>query len=197
MGIVKVAGPPKDPTPWAAAAGYVFSIMKGMGLTMRIFLRQLFFLEKSETLEWPEAPATYGPRFKGKHVLTKRPDGTVRCTACFLCATACPADCIEIEAAESPDGSVEKYPKKFEIDLLRCVFCGFCEEACPLDAIRLGSEYAMAGNREDLWVVDRDQLSSRKALGEGVASRKGKNRKHPDVYEGTKRGRKHSLTEVH
>ena len=63
-----------------------------------------------------------------------------QCTACFLCATACPADCIYIEAGEYPDKSVEKFPIRYEIDTLRCIYCGFCVEACPCDAIRMDSE---------------------------------------------------------
>ncbi len=78
---------------------------------------------------------------KGNHVLTVKKDGSLRCTACMLCATNCPAECIKINAAEHNDPSVEKFPISYEIDILRCVFCGYCEEACPVDAIRLGPEW--------------------------------------------------------
>jgi NADH-quinone oxidoreductase subunit I len=67
-----------------------------------------------------------------------REDGTARCVACFMCSTACPADCIRIVAGERPDEN-EKFPAVFEVDFIKCVFCGLCEEACPCDAIRLDS----------------------------------------------------------
>ena len=149
-----------------------------------IMFRQLFRIEKSETVEWPEEPATYGDRFKGKHFLTRREDGQIRCTACFLCATACPADCIHIEAGQHPDNTIEKYPERFEIDILRCVFCGYCEEACPVDAIRLGPEYVMSGEAGQKWVYTKDHLADRQELKGGIGSIKAESEKHPTVATG-------------
>ena len=100
MGVIKVEPAPKDQNIFALAYGYLAAIAKGMAFTGKTFLKQVTGKEKNNTLEWPEVPAQYGERFKGKHFLTRRPDGQVRCTACFLCATACPADCIHIEAGE-------------------------------------------------------------------------------------------------
>lgn len=181
MAVIKVERPPHDSNVFAAAWGYFTSIASGMNLTLKIFMKQLLRIEKTETLEWPEQPATYGDRFKGKHFLTKRPDGQVRCTACFLCATACPAECIHIEAGQHPDHIVEKYPVRFEIDILRCVFCGLCEEACPEDAIRLGPEYAIVDTSAKKWVYTKDYLVDRPELKGGITSIKDHNEKHPTI----------------
>ena len=181
MPVVKVKRPPEDNNVFLLVAGYFVEIIKGMKLTISIFFRQLLGREKTNTLEWPEQPATYGDRFKGKHFLTLRDDGEIRCTACFLCATACPADCIHIEAAQHPDNNIEKYPTRFEIDILRCVFCGMCEEACPVDAIRLGPEYTMAGLAGEKWVYTKDYLAQREVLDGGVTSVKKENDKHPTI----------------
>ncbi|MEN9825647.1 MAG: hypothetical protein RI953_1392 [Pseudomonadota bacterium] len=165
--------------------GYLATSLLGLGTTLVTFTKQVFGLEESNTVQWPEVEYQYSERFKGAHFLTKRPDGRVRCTACFLCATNCPAQCITIVAGESPDKGVEKYPARFEIDILRCVFCGFCEEACPVDAIRMGPEYSMAGMTEQKWVYTKDYLLEREALkrkvGERQVSKKDENTKHETV----------------
>jgi len=181
MAVIKVSRPPEDPNVFAAAWGYFSEIIKGMVKTGEIFVKQLVGAEKTNTLEWPEAPVTYGERFKGKHFLTLRDDGEVRCTACFLCATNCPAECIHIEAGQHPENEIEKFPVRFEIDILRCVFCGYCEEACPVDAIRLGPEYAMAGLTGQKWVYTKDYLTLRPQLSGGITSVKDENEKHPTV----------------
>jgi NADH-quinone oxidoreductase subunit I len=181
MAVINVS---KDPAK-TFQNGYFVTSLVGMGTTFKIFAKQLFGLEASNTVQWPEVEYHYSERFKGKHFLTKRPDGQVRCTACFLCATNCPAQCITIVAGESADHGVEKYPVRFEIDILRCVFCGFCEEACPVDAIRMGPEYSMAGLAEQKWVYTKEHLLDRRAITDKVGakqtSHKDENVKHDSV----------------
>jgi NADH-quinone oxidoreductase subunit I len=127
---------------------YLPEIFKGILVTNYHFLRNLtvhfahlFGLAKKRpamaTMQYPDQRKTYPDNFRGSHRLTLRPNGDVRCTACFLCATACPAQCIYIEAGEHPDPYIEKYPLRYEIDTLRCIYCGLCVEACPCDAIRM------------------------------------------------------------
>jgi len=149
--------------------------LKGLYLALKITLITMLnniFAKKRMTINYPEEKYFYSDRFKGKHVLTVKEDGSLRCTSCMLCATYCPADCIHIIAANDNDPAVEKSPVSFQIELLRCVFCGFCEEACPVDAIRLTNEYEMSGHAEQEWVIDQHHLAYRKSLngGKGILS---------------------------
>lgn len=138
---------------------YVIAILQGLWLTMRHTVRNLFFPEKMNNLFYPEEKKALPPTTRGRHRLMKREDGLPRCTACMLCATNCPANCIHILAAESPDPEIEKYPAKFDIDLLRCVFCGYCAEACPLDAIRMDlPDIMIAGYTRDEFLLSKEQL---------------------------------------
>ncbi len=156
--------------PSGASKWYVFSIFIGLSITIRKMFHNLFNQSKMPTLNYPEKKYEYGPRFKGNHVLTVKKDGSLRCTACMLCATACPADCIDIQAAEHDDFAVEKFPVKYNIDILRCVFCGYCEEACPVDAIRMGPEWQTPGLNGRSFVNDIQELAYRPALRGGVLS---------------------------
>ncbi len=126
-------------------------IIRAVAIVASTFFRNAFFsrdpnpdvlardrsLSRVATLQYPEEKAPYPPGYRGLHRLVPRVDGRPRCVACYMCATACPAQCIYIEAAEVADDPIEKYPRKFVIDELRCVVCGFCVEACPKDAIRM------------------------------------------------------------
>lgn len=130
--------------------------LKGMGLTFNRMVENLTN-KVDPTINYPEERRSYSDRYRGAHILTAREDGSPRCVACYMCATACPADCIYIEPAEHPDPLIEKYPARFEIDMLRCVFCGFCVDACPEEAIIMSRESEIcAYTREDtLWDLKR------------------------------------------
>lgn len=131
-----------------AERAYLPQVVQGIAITTRHFLRNLtlhvlhvFGLARERraavTTQYPEERKIYSEGYRGAHRLTLKPDGSVRCTACFLCATACPAKCINIEAGEHPNPEIEKYPVRYEIDTLQCIYCGMCVEACPCDAIRM------------------------------------------------------------
>ena len=98
--------------------------------------------------------------YRGVHRLNRDRQGRVKCVACFLCATACPAHCIDIVAAESPWDDREKYPQSFTIDELRCIFCGMCEEACPVDAVELTSLYDLSGKSREEMIFNKQKLLS-------------------------------------
>ena len=118
---------------------YIVDIAKGLFITIKHLFKSIF-MGKGVTIQYPEERRNYSDRYRGQHYI-KAVNGVENCTACMLCPTVCPAECIHIEAGERPDK--EKYPVKFEIDVLRCCFCGMCEEACPKDAIKLSNIYEM------------------------------------------------------
>ena len=123
--------------PTADEAAYLIPTLKGLRITMRHFFRNVIHKKDTVTLQYPEEDRAHPPRFRGEHRLMKRDDGAVRCVACMMCPTVCPANCITIIPEESDDPTIEKRPAVFEIDSLRCVLCGLCVEACPCDAIRM------------------------------------------------------------
>lgn len=108
---------------------------------MWVTLKKLF--EKPVTIQYPEEKPDVPDRYRGRIVLTRDPDGEERCVACYLCSSACPVDCISIEAAErESDG--RRYPEAFRINFNRCIFCGLCAEACPTLALQMTKDFEMA-----------------------------------------------------
>lgn len=149
---------------------FIPAIAGGMKTTLRHFITNLSDTSNVKTLSYPEElPTDITSRYRGVHRLTKRDDGTIRCVACFMCATACPAECIFIEATERKDGVDEKIPEIFTIDLLECVFCGGCVEACPCDAIRMDTGiFSFVGNKRGDFVLHKEKLLSFEAKKENT-----------------------------
>ncbi len=153
---------------------YLPAIAKGMGTTLK------HFFMKKPTINFPEETRPFSPVFRGLHVLNRDEEGRERCTACGLCAVACPAEAITMEAAERKEGEEhlyreEKYAARYEINMLRCIFCGLCEEACPKDAIYLSETFTPSNytrqsfiyGKPDLLIPDpvKEPEAYRKALG--------------------------------
>lgn len=158
-----------DPgTPSLAQRTYLIPIVKGLFVTLRHFVRNLFGQRDVATIQYPEVKREYSERLRGRHILTTKEDGSLRCVACFMCETACPAECIHIEAEEDPEATVEweKRPLVYEIDLLRCVYCGYCVDACPKEAIIMSREHEMAFSTREEAIVGIDKLRQKKPIDE-------------------------------
>jgi NADH-quinone oxidoreductase subunit I len=140
---------------------YLPQVLGGLVVTGRHMLASVLG-GKTVTVQYPEEQTVRSPMYRGVHRLNKDENGRIKCVACMLCATACPAHCIDIVGSTSPDAwdDREKYPESFVIDELRCIYCGMCEEACPVDAIELTSLYDLTGlSREEL-IFDKAKLLS-------------------------------------
>ena len=137
---------------------YLPAVLKGMSITFSHMFR------KKPTINFPEQTRSFSPVFRGLHVLNRDEEGRERCTACGLCAVACPAEAITMEAAERKPGEEdlyreEKYAARYEINMLRCIFCGLCEEACPKDAIYLSETFTPSNyDRKGLIYAKEDLL---------------------------------------
>ncbi len=128
----------------------LWSQLRSMGL---VFMNAF---KKREVISYPEVKPYVPPRYRGRIVLTRDPDGQERCVACNLCAVACPVACISLQKAETEDG--RWYPEFFRINFSRCIFCGMCEEACPTTAIQLTPDYEMAEWRRQDLVYEKEDL---------------------------------------
>ncbi len=130
---------------------YLPQIAKGLALTLQQVFRPKFTRQYPEE-KW-EAPAS----FRGRPVLVQEDNGVERCVACGLCSRVCPALAIEVQANET-ELEKERYPEKFEINMVRCIFCGFCEEVCPEEAIVMSNEYELVFTSQNEAVFGKDKL---------------------------------------
>ena len=136
--------------------GNAAAIAKGLSVTFKEMMAPTI------TEDYPAAPAIFQERYRGNHVLQRDESGLEKCVACFLCAAACPANCIYIEAAENTDvkrfSGGERYAEVYNIDYSRCIFCGFCVEACPTDAITHGHGFESAAYHTSALVKRKEDM---------------------------------------
>jgi NADH-quinone oxidoreductase subunit I len=129
---------------------YIPEILKGLGMTIAQIFKPKF------TYRYPEERFKPQPSFRGRPVLVTE-NGRERCVACGLCARVCPALAIEVQASET-ELEKERYPIKFEINMVRCIFCGFCEEVCPEEAIVMSDEYLLAFSSQQEALFGKERL---------------------------------------
>jgi NADH-quinone oxidoreductase subunit I len=129
---------------------YLPEIAKGLGMTFTQMFKPKF------TRQYPEERFEPTGSYRGRPVLVKEEAGE-RCVACGLCSRVCPALAIEVQAAET-DREKERYPEKFEINMLRCIFCGFCEEVCPEEAIVMSKDYDIVFQTSQEAILGKDKL---------------------------------------
>lgn len=138
---------------------YLPAILQGLQTTVR-HMGKVLFGHGAITQQYPEQKPHLPPHYRGVHRLNRDEDGRVKCVACYMCSTACPAHCIDIVAAPSPWPDREKYPETFVIDELRCIYCGMCEQACPVDAIELTTVFDLTGMSREQMMFDKEKLLS-------------------------------------
>src|SRR5258707_2351296 len=160
---------------------YLPAIAKGMAITFS------HMFKKTPTVNYPEQTRPFSPVFRGLHVLNRDEEGMERCTACGLCAVACPAEAITMEGAERLPGEEglyreEKYAAKYEINMLRCIFCGLCEEACPKDVVYLSETFDPSNFQRKGFIYGKKDLLIPHPIedSEAFATARGSRAKHPE-----------------
>jgi NADH-quinone oxidoreductase subunit I len=128
----------------------MLSVMRGLWIVMR------HMFAPRATIQYPEDKAPLTPRYRGRIILSRDPDGGERCVACYLCAVVCPVSCIALQAAEDEHG--RRFPEFFRINFSRCIFCGLCEEACPTYAIQLTPDAEMSEYLRPNLVYEKEDL---------------------------------------
>ena len=127
-----------------------------ISLVKTLWLVFLHLFHKRETIQYPDEKVVLPPRYRGRIILSRDPDGEERCVACYLCAAVCPVDCIALQATEDEHG--RRYPAFFRINFSRCIFCGFCEDACPTYAIQLTPDFEMGEYKRQSLVYEKEDL---------------------------------------
>lgn len=140
----------KKPSLWDRV--YLPAIIKGMFVTFR------HLVGKKITVQYPEEQREQAVRSRGAHRLHRDEQGRVKCVACEMCSTACPADCITIVPNPAPWEDRDKFPEVFKIDMLRCIFCGYCVEACPEDCISMTPDVEISGYTREELIWDKAKL---------------------------------------
>ncbi len=128
----------------------MLSILKGL---IDVFLHMF---HRRVTVQYPDEKPYLSPRWRGRIILSRDPDGEERCVACYLCSVACPVNCISLQATEDESG--RRYPEFFRINFSRCIFCGYCEEACPTYAIQLTPDFEMGEYNRQNMVYEKEDL---------------------------------------
>jgi NADH-quinone oxidoreductase subunit I len=131
---------------------YVIDLLKGLWIVARRMFTEPI------TVQYPDEKPYLPPRFRGRIILTRDPDGEERCVACYLCAVVCPVDCIALQATEDANANDRRYPAFFRINFSRCIYCGHCEEACPTYAIQLIPDFEQSEYRRANMVYEKEHL---------------------------------------